>query len=209
MGQATFWNLIAKRYSKASIADQESYEKKLAITREYLTPESEVLEFGCGTGSTALLHAPHVKHILATDVATKMISIAEEKRVQGGVDNVSFEVNDLDGLVAGGGQYDVVLGLNILHLLDDLDAALAQVAALTREGGVFISSTACLQGKYKTVRTIGAFFRLLGLFPSLNAFSENQLLEAHRRAGFSIEVQWAPEDGDVVFVVARKQEKPD
>ncbi|MCI5105898.1 MAG: class I SAM-dependent methyltransferase [Pseudomonadales bacterium] len=209
MGQATFWNLIAKRYSKANIADQESYEKKLAITREYLEPESEVLEFGCGTGSTALLHAPHVKHILATDVATKMISIAEEKRVQGGVDNVSFEVNDLDGLVARGGQYDVVLGLNILHLLDDLDTALSQVATLTKEGGVFINSTACLQGKYKAVRAVGAFFRLLGLFPTINAFTENELLEAHRRAGFAIEAQWAPEGGDVVFVVARKQEKTD
>jgi 2-polyprenyl-3-methyl-5-hydroxy-6-metoxy-1,4-benzoquinol methylase len=209
MGQATFWNLIAKRYSKSSIADQQSYEKKLSITRDYLEPDSEVLEFGCGTGSTALLHAPNVKHILATDVAKNMISIAEEKRVQGGVENVTFEVNDLGGLLARGGQYDVVLGLNILHLLDDLDAALAQVAALVKDGGVFINSTACLQGKYKALRSIGACFRLLGLFPTINAFTENELLEAHRRAGFVIETQWAPEGGDVVFVVARKQAKAD
>ena len=36
----------------------------------------EVLEFGCGTGSTALTLAPNVRHIQATDVSPKMLEIA-------------------------------------------------------------------------------------------------------------------------------------
>lgn len=38
----------------------------------------EVLEFGCGTGTTALAHAAYVRHILAIDIADRMIEIARQ-----------------------------------------------------------------------------------------------------------------------------------
>ena len=60
---AKFWDRIAKRYSKQPVADETSYQKKLQITHEYLKPDMEVLELGCGTGSTAIIHSPYVKHI--------------------------------------------------------------------------------------------------------------------------------------------------
>ncbi len=74
-----FWDKIAEKYSKQPIADEASYQKKLEVTRGYLQPEMEVLEFGCGTGSTALIHAPYVKHIRAIDISSKMIAIAKAK----------------------------------------------------------------------------------------------------------------------------------
>ena len=64
---AKFWDKIAKKYAKQPVADVPSYEKKLEITRGYLSPETQVLEFGCGTGSTAISHAPFVRHIRAID----------------------------------------------------------------------------------------------------------------------------------------------
>ena len=64
---AKFWDKIADQYSKESIADEAAYQKKLQVTQEYLKPHMEVLEFGCGTGSTAIIHAPYVKHIRAID----------------------------------------------------------------------------------------------------------------------------------------------
>jgi cyclopropane fatty-acyl-phospholipid synthase-like methyltransferase len=73
---AKFWDKQAERYAKSPVQDEASYQKKLQKSREYFLPEMEVLEFGCGTGSTALLHAPFVKHILATDVSANMIQIS-------------------------------------------------------------------------------------------------------------------------------------
>ena len=58
-----FWDRHAERYAKSPVADEASYQKKLQVTREYLRPDMEILEFGCGTGSTAITHAPYVKHI--------------------------------------------------------------------------------------------------------------------------------------------------
>ncbi len=53
----TFWNLIAKFYSKQAIADEAAHQKKLKVTQEYFKPDMELMEFGCGTGSTAIIHA--------------------------------------------------------------------------------------------------------------------------------------------------------
>ena len=91
-GAAKIWNRFADGYSKSPIKDEKAYQVKLAMTRKYLKPSSEVLEFGCGTGGTALLHAPFVKHYRAIDVSFRMIEIAQEKsRTLESNQNVQFE----------------------------------------------------------------------------------------------------------------------
>lgn len=206
MGQgAMMFNLMARRYARQPIADQESYEKKLEITRKYLTPESEVFEFGCGTGSTALLHAPYVKHIHATDYAEKMIEIANEKREEQGIENATFAVADIDDMPIEKERYDVVLGLNILQLMEELDRPLARVHAMLKPGGYFISSSVCIEkipSVWKFVIPVLAFLRI---GPRVKGFSEQQLLDSVKQAGFSVEEQWNPEASvPVVFLVARK-----
>jgi len=42
----------------------------------------ELLEFGCGTGSTAIVHVPYVNHIHAIDIFSNMICIAQAKADQ-------------------------------------------------------------------------------------------------------------------------------
>jgi cyclopropane fatty-acyl-phospholipid synthase-like methyltransferase len=59
--EARFWDKRAEKYAQRPLADQAAYEKKLEITRRYFNPDSVVLEIGCGTGSTALAHAPYVR----------------------------------------------------------------------------------------------------------------------------------------------------
>jgi len=80
-----FWNSIAEKYAKSPVSDQASYEKKLAVTRDYMTPDMEVLEIGCGTGTTAIHHAPAVKHIRATDITPAMLDIARGKAAAAGI----------------------------------------------------------------------------------------------------------------------------
>ncbi len=88
---ARFWDRIAKRYARRPVTDEAAYQKKLQVTREYFNSESEVLEFGCGTGSTAIAHAPHVNRIHAIDISSKMLEIARGKADQAGIENVTFE----------------------------------------------------------------------------------------------------------------------
>ncbi len=90
MADARFWDRIADRYARKPIADQAAYEKKLDITRKYLHEDAGILEIGCGTGGTAIAHAPHVAHVLATDVSAKMLDFGRERAEASGIDNVTF-----------------------------------------------------------------------------------------------------------------------
>ena len=95
MDRSKFWDRIAKRYARQPISDQAMYEKKLALTQRYMTEQSNVLEFGCGTGATALIHAPKVKHLLAIDFSKKMIEIAVQKASESQPPNLEFSCTTL------------------------------------------------------------------------------------------------------------------
>ncbi len=200
---ARFWDRVSEGYSKQPIADEAAYQKKLEVTRDYLTSDMELLEFGCGTGSTAILHAPYVKHILAIDISPKMIEIARGKAEAQGVENVTFEPSTLDEVEASDHSLDAVLGLNILHLVDSKEAAIARVYEVIKPGGVFVSSTVCLgDTKWRFLRYVAPVGRLIGL--NLKVFAGNELKNSLVDAGFEIDYEWRPARGLALFLVAKK-----
>lgn len=203
-GVAGFWDRMAEKYARQPVADEASYTKKLEITRGYLRPDMEVLEFGCGTGTTAIVHAPHVRRIRAVDVSEKMLGIARGKAAADGVSNIDFEQGTIEALEAPEASFDVVLGLSILHLVDDREAVIAKVRRLLKPGGLFISSTACIGDTLPAIRLIAPLGRALGLLPLLRVFTREELRRSIEQAGFSIEHDWLPGKGKAVFMVARK-----
>jgi ubiquinone/menaquinone biosynthesis C-methylase UbiE len=199
-----FWDRIARRYAKQPVADEASYQKKLQVTRGYFRPDMDVLELGCGTGSTAIAHSPLVRHITAVDVSSKMLEIAKEKADAAGVSNIAFEQSTIAAFRNDPASYDAVLALSILHLLDDRDEAIGKVHSLLKPGGVFVSSTACLaetMGFLKYIAPVGTF---LGLLPLVRVFTPDELVESIVRCGFRIDYQWQPKKGKAVFIAAKK-----
>ena len=201
---AKFWDRIAKRYSKQPIADEASYQKKLEVTREYLQLDMKVLEIGCGTGSTAVIHAPYVKHIHAIDISSKMIEIAQSKADAKSIGNISFEQLTIDELDVQDQTLDVVLGLSILHLLENKEEVIAKVYKMLKSGGIFVSSTVCLEDSMRWLKVIAPFGELLGLMPLVKFFTKEELEGCLSNAGFDIEYSWQPGKAKAVFLVARK-----
>ncbi len=203
---AKFWDKIAEPYSKQPIADEAAYQKKLQVTQEYFHPEMEVLEFGCGTGSTAIIHTPYVKHIRAIDISSKMIEIAQGKAEAQNIKNVTFEQLTIDELRVSDCTFDVVLGLSILHLLENKEQVIAKVHKMLKPGGIFVTSTACLGDAmqwFKVIAPIGKFF---GLIPLVKVFTAKELEDSLIDAGFTIDYQWQPSKNKAVFIVAKKAE---
>lgn len=198
-----FWNRTATRYARRPIADQNAYLKKIALTQKYLHSEMDVLEFGCGTGSTALIHAPRVRSYLATDASSRMIEIARERMDKAPVNNLCFEVATLDDLQQRQVTFDAILGLNILHLLQDPEHAIKQVSSMLKPGGVFISNTACLQDTYPYLKPVALLARTLRVAPYVKFLSRKQLETYLENAGFQIQYRWVPEtSADVFFLIA-------
>lgn len=201
---AAFWDKVAERYSKKPVADEAAYQEKLRVTRDYFRPDMEALEIGCGTGSTAIAHAPFVKHIRATDISPKMIRIAKDKAAAAKIDNIAFEVSSVDDIEVADQSLDVVLALSLLHLLEDRDEAIANVYDMLKQDGVFVTSTVCLGDTMKFMKLLAPIGKFLGLMPLLRVFTVQELVESLTSAGFAIDYQWQPEKSVAVFIVARK-----
>jgi ubiquinone/menaquinone biosynthesis C-methylase UbiE len=204
--EARFWDKRAEKYALRPVADQETYEKKLEITRSCFRPDSEVLEIGCGTGSTALAHAPHVKHILATDISPAMIDIARAKAQAGQIQNVTFETRSVAGHDIAESSYDVIMAHNLLHLLEDPAAAIAAAYRGLKPGGVFISSTACIGDMSWYFRIIAPVAHFLRLIPLVKVFTQAQLKQSLTEAGFDIDQEWLPKKNAAVFIIASKRD---
>jgi len=199
-----FWDRIAERYSKRPVADEAAYQEKLKITRTYFQPESEVLEFGCGTGSTAISHSPYVRNIHATDISSKMLEIAREKADREGIENVTFEQSTIEQIDVPDQSLDAVLGLSILHLLENKEEAIAKVHRVLKPGGVFITSTPCIGDTMKFFKIIVPVGRFFGLMPLVEVFTTEEFVGCLTDAGFTIEHRWQPGKGKAVFIVAKK-----
>lgn len=199
-----FWDKNAERYSKRRITDEAAYQKKLQVTREYFEPNMEVLELACGTGSTAIAHATYVKHIRAIDLSSKMIAIARGKADAANVSNVSFEQASIDDLSVPDQTIDAVLGLNILHLIENREAAIANVHQMLKPGGVFVTSTICMSDMMTILKVMVPIGTFLGLMPKIKTFTRAELESNLVSAGFEIDYEWQPKKVAGLFIVAKK-----
>ena len=111
---ATFWNRVARKYATDRIKDMTGYDRTIERTRQLLRSSDGALELGCGTGTTALKLAPHVDHILATDVSSEMITIGREKATVQACANIEFAYVGADNLVAPDSSFDVYNGFQCL-----------------------------------------------------------------------------------------------
>lgn len=202
--EAKFWDRVADGYSKQAIGNEDAYRHKLARTQDYLSEESSVLEIGCGTGSTALEHAPLVREIIATDVSARMLEIAKEKATTAEVSNVRFLQATASEALTGGKDFDVVLALNLLHLLPDWRAVVHNAHSSLRPGGVLVISTLCLAEQFAWLSYIAPLGRLLRLMPELVAFQSDELRAVLLLDGFDIDYEWQADARSSLFLIARK-----
>ena len=185
---ARFWDRLSTKYARSAIADMAGYERTLARTADHLRPSDRVLEVGCGTGTTALRLAPGVAAMVATDLSPAMVEIARGKAGDQGIDTVHFVAAAADDTRFAGEGFDAVLAFNLLHLVPDVGAALAAIAASVKPGGLLISKTPCIGEMNPLIgRVMIPVMGLVGKAPStVHAFRFGDLERALERAGFDI-----------------------
>lgn len=163
-----------------------------------------MLEVGCGTGTTALTLAASVGHITATDVSGKMLEIAESKRANQNVANVSFQ-QSVTTHPLNDAPFDAICAFSILHLVDDLAATLSHLYSQLRPGGYVISKTACLRDMNMLIPPMIKLMRLFGKAPDVLLFDAPALEAAFHDAGFEVvETGYFGKNKSARFIVARR-----
>ena len=206
--KARFWNKIARKYACDPISDMAGYETTVERVKALLSPEHDVLEIGCGTGTTALRLAPGTRRLVATDVSAEMVTIAREKLAAQPIPQLEFRIADADVPLSTMPNFDVVMAFNVLHLVEDLPRALHATLAVLKPGGMFISKTPCLNEMNPLIPKVALpLMRALGKAPHVLCFSAAQLQEALVVHGLDIVgVEWHGSKGKDFrpFIVARK-----
>lgn len=204
--QAAFWNRVAQRYAAMPMRNPLAWEETLTRTRAHLNSDARVLELGCGTGSTAVRLAPYVMEYIATDDAGEMIAIAVERGQD--VSNLrTIRARPGDGSVPKG-PYDAVVAFNLLHLIPDLPAVLAEIYTLLKPAGLLISKTPCLGGRYRILWPPVRLLQAFGKAPPLKFLKPDQMEQTVAAAGFTIlERDDLPRKPPSRFLVARRDER--
>jgi phosphatidylethanolamine/phosphatidyl-N-methylethanolamine N-methyltransferase len=181
----SYWDRNASRYDRSMVLLGGPMPRMLQLVVEELRGAGDVLEVAAGTGLVTAAVAPVVGRLLATDYSAPMVERLAERVRREGLANVTCRVADLYALDLPAASFDAVVGANVLHLLPDLEGALAAMRRLLRPGGRLVVPT------YAHAQTLSAQLvsRILGTiarFPGRRRLSAASLRAAVERAGFEV-----------------------
>lgn len=201
--QAEFWNRMAAKYYKTPVKNQDAYKSKLDQISQLLHLNSDVLELGCGTGSTALLLSSEVRQYDACDFSKSMINIAKTRATEDDIHNISFTVEDIETFSIPSEKYDLVMAHSVLHLIDDADSVVESMMGALKPNGYIVFSLVLLNNIPFPLRWLLRLGQKTGFVPHLVYQREDELLSSLIRENFQIQTSWKI-DKNNVFVIARK-----
>jgi SAM-dependent methyltransferase len=96
-----------------------------------------VIDVGCGTGHTVIALAKHFPEVefIGIDAAPGALDLARAQRESAGIENVMFELADIQKDLPAWDPFDIVLCLGVLHHVPHFAEAFARVAGLVKGEG--------------------------------------------------------------------------
>lgn len=180
----TYWNRHAKNYDRSMAILGGPIPRMVALAADAVRGSARVLEVAAGTGLVTVSLARSAREIVSTDYAEAMVAKLESRVKAEGLTNVRCEQADIYNLRFEPASFDAVVAANVLHLVPDLDGALAALVRVLRPGGRLIAPTYC----HDETRLSWLISRLLAVtgFPGSRRFTAEGLRGALEAAGLSI-----------------------
>lgn len=101
-------------------------------------PHMVVLDVATGAGHTAAAVAPHVRRVVAIDLASEMIEQTRALTAARGLANLAAQVMDVEALAFPDATFDAVTCRIAPHHFTDVRHAVSEIARVLRAGGRFI-----------------------------------------------------------------------
>lgn len=115
--------------------------------REHLAatvPRGRVIELGCGTGLYTTAYAGHCEQVLALDLSSDMVEMAHCTLTA--FPQAEARVADATATGLPSGEADAVVAVNLLHVVPDAVAVVAEARRLLRPNGLLVAVDATGQG---------------------------------------------------------------
>lgn len=105
------------------------------VERTDVSPDDDVLDVGCGTGTVAIAAARRGARAIGVDITPSLLERARNNADVAGVDNTSWREGDATALPFDDDAFDVTLS-NLGHMYGDPpDLAARELLRVTRPGG--------------------------------------------------------------------------
>lgn len=179
------WDRRARFYDRLMAVIGGPIPEAATLAAQALRQRRRIIELACGTGlfSGALVSGDH--ELTLTDASPAMIE-RTRMRMQGHT-HVTFRTLEIgagpDGWLDER-AWDGVLAANVLHLLPNLPAVLAEIHRALVPGGRLCAPTYC-HNTHLGSRLVSRLLRAGGL-RTARQFSVDELANALRAAGFAI-----------------------
>ncbi|ACY18685.1 class I SAM-dependent methyltransferase [Haliangium ochraceum] len=179
-----YWDQIAQGYDRKVRLFERATEQMLARIADDARGAGRVLEVAAGTGLVTAVLARAADEIVATDYAAAMVAELEQRVQAQGLTNVRCEQADLYALPYEAGSFDAVVASNVLHLVPDLDGAIAALRRVLAPGGSLYAPTFCHAQTWRS-RMLSRVMALTG-FPGQRRFTGESLADALSAAGLQV-----------------------
>ena len=179
-----YWERHAKRYDRSTRFLSRPVPRMLELVTDAARGRARVLEVAAGTGLLTTAIAPVVQQLIATDYAAAMVEQLEVRVREAGLPNVTCEQADLYDLRFADASFDAVFAANVLHLVPDLERALASLRRVLQPGGLLVAPT-YLHRETLPASMLSRLFALTG-FPGQRRFTAIDLRGAIEAAGLRV-----------------------
>lgn len=182
--ERSYWERHARSYDRSLAILARPMPRMLELAAESVRGAGSVLEVAAGTGLVTATIARSAQHVVATDYASAMVDVLRDRVREERLPNVVCEQADLYALRFESASFDAVVAANVLHLVPDLQSALASLRRVLRPGGRLIVPTFC----HDQTRTSAVVSRLMALtgFPGQRRFSSSSLRSILERCGLRV-----------------------
>lgn len=118
-------------------SDVHARGESLEVLLELVPPESDwkVLDVAAGAGHTALLFAPHVAHVTATDLTESMLAKTRELAATRRLENIATQPADAENLPFDDAAFDLLTCRLGFHHFPHPKRALSEFARVIKPGG--------------------------------------------------------------------------
>jgi ubiquinone/menaquinone biosynthesis C-methylase UbiE len=127
---------VASRWDSNPGRVRIATEVAAAIKREVaLSPQMDVLDYGCGTGLLALQLLPHVRSVTGADSSPAMLEVLADKIATQGLHNAHFQQVDFERGAHATGEYDLIVSSMVTHHVPDTAALFKEWMRLLKPHG--------------------------------------------------------------------------
>lgn len=128
---ADFWDRRARGFHRAT-KDTVGNDPLFQRLREVVTPQTDVLDVGAGTGRFALALAPQARQVIAVEPNATMLNYLRQDATEKGIANITYVPSTWQDAPADLSA-DIVICSHVLYPLRDIEAFLAKMRNATRQ----------------------------------------------------------------------------